>query len=449
LTLFSNLCYNLGYSKQFKEITMKKTLLLSVVASTMIMAGGDIAPVEPVVETPAQVAAASGWDFSGTAKAYYQTDDTSIVDGGSFSGAGAGDLFEQDASAASAGLQLRATNADLFAGIGAGVELSGLATLGLQEDVVSSVMQKANSSENHARGGWISQAYLTYGMGNTSFKVGRQTLPKTLSPFAYSENWNVFHNTFDSLLVVNTDLSDTTLVGAWVKSANYNAMHSDMSMFPDVNDVNDENGIFMLTAQNKSIDGLTLTGTVYYGQDFLTTDPLTILWGDAAYDAGNFGVAAQGGTVMHDAFNNDDIVAFGAKLSGTFMGINAMAAYSNVNDGGLYVEGEPAIAGMFQIGGTTSALYTNTVLNQLVGGMTEIDGNKYVVSANMDALGGNISGAYAYTDSDFADTTNEFDLVYSTNLTDSVNLTAAYVYADNDNLDDSINVVRVVGSYNF
>ncbi len=34
---------------------MKKTLLLSVVASTMIMAGGDIAPVEPVVEAPVEV----------------------------------------------------------------------------------------------------------------------------------------------------------------------------------------------------------------------------------------------------------------------------------------------------------------------------------------------------------------------------------------------------------
>ena len=46
------------YSKKFKEKKMKKTLLLSVVASTMIMAGGDIAPVEPVVEAPAVV---SGW----------------------------------------------------------------------------------------------------------------------------------------------------------------------------------------------------------------------------------------------------------------------------------------------------------------------------------------------------------------------------------------------------
>ena len=53
---------------------MKKTLLLSVVASTMIMAGGSIAPVEPVVEAPV-VAEASGWDFSGQAVVYYQTSD--------------------------------------------------------------------------------------------------------------------------------------------------------------------------------------------------------------------------------------------------------------------------------------------------------------------------------------------------------------------------------------
>jgi len=451
---------------------MKRALLLSVVASTMIMAGGDIEPVAAPV-----VAEESGWDFSGTAKLYYQTDDA-IIDGQSLSGAGTGDLFKQDASAASAGIQLRATNKDLFAGIGAGVEVSGLATLGLQEDVVSNVMQGAGF-EQFFRGGWISQAYLTYGMGNTSFKLGRQTLPKALSPFAYSENWNVFENTYDAALVVNTDLPDTTLVGAYVKSANQNGVFGKewnrsylilslsstgdvsgnnllpghMAAFDDINDQHGENGVWMLTAQNKSIENLTLTGSLYYAQDFITTDPLTILWGDAAYDAGSFGVAVQGGTVMHDAFdkisNKDDIVAFGGKLSGTFMGVNAMLAYSNVNDGGLYDEdGDPLIAGVFNVGGTTSALYTNTVANQLVSNFLEIDADKFVVSANADLLGGNISGAYAYTDSNLADTTNEFDLVYSANLTDSVNLMAAYVYVDNDNF-DGINVLRVVGSYKF
>jgi hypothetical protein len=54
------ICYDYGQSKQNKEFTMKKALLLSVVASTMIMAGGDIEAVE-VVEV-------SNWEWSGTAK---------------------------------------------------------------------------------------------------------------------------------------------------------------------------------------------------------------------------------------------------------------------------------------------------------------------------------------------------------------------------------------------
>ncbi len=73
-----------------------------------------------------------------------------------------------------------------------------------------------NDIDDITDGGWIGEAYLTYGIGNTSIKAGRQTLPKSLSPFAYSENWNVFENTFDALLIVNTDISNTTLVGAWV-----------------------------------------------------------------------------------------------------------------------------------------------------------------------------------------------------------------------------------------
>ena len=109
---------------------MKKTLLLSVVASTMIMAGGDIAPVEPVVETPAAVAAAtpSGWDFNGQAVVYYQTADNW----------GNGSVFDQGPAAANegwakaaAGIQLAAENKNLLGPIGAGFELSGLSSVGL------------------------------------------------------------------------------------------------------------------------------------------------------------------------------------------------------------------------------------------------------------------------------------------------------------------------------
>ncbi|MEJ2497365.1 MAG: hypothetical protein P8Y43_07835, partial [Sulfurovaceae bacterium] len=75
---------------------MKKALLLSVIASTMIMAGGDIAPVEPVVEVEAP--APSGWTFTGQGVVYYQTADEL--------GAGTAprSLFDQDSSSANAGV---------------------------------------------------------------------------------------------------------------------------------------------------------------------------------------------------------------------------------------------------------------------------------------------------------------------------------------------------------
>ncbi|GIT98670.1 hypothetical protein [Sulfurovum sp. TSL1] len=410
---------------------MKKTLLLSVVASTMIMAGGDIAPVEPVVETPAPVA--SGWEFSGNAVVYYQTDDATA----GLSGDGSDDsLFSQGSSAADAGIQLRATNNDVVAGIGAGFAVNGLATLNLENTIVSNTPQGVanggNDVDDFTDGGWISEAYLTYGFGNTGIKAGRQTLPASLSPFAYSENWNVFANTFDAVTVVNTDISNTTIVGGWIAGANTNGWGHTQNL-TDFNSLNDEDGVWMITAQNKSIANLTLTGSYYFGSDMGANDDLNILWGDAAYDAGNFGVAIQGG--MLDAGLPDDMTAFGAKLTGAVSGINLMAAYSTTEDGA-----------MSQLGGTTSVLYTNTIIDQLV--PRQNDEDKFVVGANMDALGGNIAAAYANV-SATADS-DEIDVAYATNLTDSLGLTAAYVFYDVDAPNtDSVNLIRVIANYNF
>ncbi|MBA1420300.1 MAG: hypothetical protein FAF03_05430 [Epsilonproteobacteria bacterium] len=403
---------------------MKKALLLSVVASTMIMAGGDIAPVEPVVEAP--VVETSGWDFGGKGVVYYQTNDTIGI-----SGAATGDLFSQEASAADAGIQLTATNKDLFAGVGAGVTVNGLATLGLENDIVSNVMQ---SVYGNLTGGWIAESYLTYGAGNTMVKVGRQTLPKSLSPMAYSENWNVFENTFDAALIVNSSLPNTTLVGAWVWQQNGNGMHQDMATFGKLNG---DRGVFMLTAQNKSISDVTLTGSYYFASEFAAGNDLSILWGDAAYNAGGFNLGVQAATLMSDAFATDPVI-WGVKVGTTLAGINLGAAYSDVQDTWAH-----------QVGGSTSAVYTTTALDQVKpAANTWTNETKFTLSASAAALGGNITGVFANSENDYSDY-NEFDLVYSTNLTDSINLTAAYVYADLDALSDTINLVRVVGSYKF
>lgn len=440
---------------------MKKTLLLSVVASGFLFAGGDIAPVEPAVVTPAPapVAAATGWKFSGQGVVYYQTDDSAVSSRGlGFGGVNNGNLFDQESSAANAGLQLTATNDDLIAGIGFGAQLNGLGTLGLEEYLVSDVMQVAttptvsgpNLDPSNLNGAYFSQLYLTYGIDNTSFKVGRQELPKALSPFAYSEDWNVFKNTYNAALVVNTDIQDTVLVGAWVRSANMNGMHASMN---DFNSINGNDGVWMLTAQNKSIADLTLTGSYYYmsGVDTsfagltagVLTDSVQVLWADAQYNAGFANIGLQGGTVMLDTAGLKDTNAFGAKISGKLDIVNASLAYSHVN---------ASTAGMFNVGGSTSVLYTDTVLDQ-VNGMNENNSDKYVLSANADVLGGNLAGAYAYTNDKnvLSDNTNEFDLVYSTNITDSISAALAYVYVSDDDINplDNINVIRAVAKYNF
>ena len=411
---------------------MKKTLLLSVVASTMIMAGGDIAPVEPAVQAP--VAAPSGWDFSGQAVVYYQTNDKA-------------DLFKQESSAADAGLQLRAVNKDVVAGIGAGVEVTGLSTLDLEHGVVSNVMQgvgnaaalgNGNDLDDVTDGGWISQMYLTFGAGNTSFKVGRQELPKALSPFAFSEGWNVFKNTFDAALVVNSDLPATTLVGAWVKGANHNGFGAGNNI-TDFNKLNDDRGVFMLTAQNKSVEGVTLTGSWYYANEMAGTEDINILWGDAKFAVAGLNIGLQGGSVMSDAFANDT-VAFGAKVGGTFSGISASVAYSNVDDGD---------AGVFNVGGVKTPLYTQMILNQ---GHIKSDNDTVVVRVGTKALGGNISLAYDMTTDNSAAENDytELDLVYKTKVfNDSTTLLAGYIYADADNAPDAVNYIRVWARYNF
>ncbi|MHB0994665.1 MAG: hypothetical protein ACYC04_09965, partial [Sulfurovum sp.] len=69
----------------------------------------------------------------------------------------------------------------------------------------------------------------------------------------------------------------------------------------------------------------------------------------------------------------------------------------------------------------------------------------------------NFERSHAYTDSSYTDSTNEFDLVYATNLTSSLGLSLAYAYLDTDVVDldndgavgGSANFIRAVARYNF
>jgi len=445
LTLFSFIRYNFAelhmITKRKKK--MKKIVLLSVVASSIIMAGGTIDPIEPVVEAPAEVASTStsNWNFTGQGVLYYQTADNW----------GAGSLFEQgpkDANtgwaAAAAGIQLGAVNKDLFYGIGVGAEISGLSSLRLEKDIVSSLVQSGTGDLNGAE---VTQAYITYGIGNTSLKIGRQQLPKALSPFAFSESWNVFKNTFHAALVVNSDIPDTTLVYAYVTRAN-KSVGTPLSEFTKINKNGDM--VHMLTAQNKSISGLTLTGSWYLAPDMMGDgNDLNAVWGDAKFAIGDYSVAVQGGQISPDTA--DDTTAFGAKVAGNFGMFDASLAYSSVDDGTV----DLANFGT----GVKSPLYTQAILNQ---NAIRRDADSVKATIGAKALGGKFT--LAYITSDLGKTANsslfgtekgegtyqEIELIYKTKITKDITVFTAFINQNDDRqADDSQNFFRVWGRYTF
>lgn len=484
---------------------MKKTLLLSVVASTMIMAGGSIAPVEPVVEAPAPAATASGWDWSGTAKVYYQTmDHENFALGNGPVVGNSEDFFNQNSSAADAGIQLRVKNKDIGGGFGFGAEVTGLSTLGLVDaGVVTASMMSAGTAfaeegtpeemaDDSLSTAYISQAYLTYGIGNTSIKVGRQELPKSLSPFAFSEDWNIFKNTFEAALIVNTDITDTTLVGAYVSRANGSqsvagsivaitatSMH-DLSNWSDVGD----SGTFMLTAQNKSVDGLTITGSFYYAPGFEEDGVINnntyllsgygarfngavlnngqdidamVLWGDLAYNKADFPVTfgAQGGFISADGID-DDTTAYGVKIGGKIAGFALSAAYTGVD----IMDDLPALTVTNFGTGVKSPLYTQQVLNQVFIDGHFGDADTWQIKGVYKGLGGKFIAQYAQTDvSGKDDPFGEFDFIYATKFNTSagdlglkvmwINQSFFAPVAGNESQDDTNNVLRLIASYDF
>ena len=421
---------------------MKKALLLSVIASTMIMAGGDIAPVEPVVEVEAP--APSGWTFTGQGVVYYQTADELGA------GIDARSLTDQDSSSANAGVSLKAENKDIIGGLGAGVKLVGVGTLGLEEDVVSNVMQL--SSAGDLNGGAITELYLTYGIGNTLVKVGRQELPKALSPLAFSESWNVFANTFEAALVVNSDIPNTTLVGAYVRGHNTHT---------DLNDFNagllGDDGAYMLTAAYA--DAFNVTGSAYYLPDVNNSgEDLMALWVDAGFNVSDFNIGVQGGYYTSDAFaGHEDTYAVGAKFGAKLDPVTVGAAVTWVNDGGIGITNLANPYGMFEVNGVfgENALYTCSPLgsNAL---FNFVDATTVSVNGSMALPVGTLIAFADYSDiGDYSPVHNskfyEGAIAYNVVLGD-LDLTAGVVHQniDPDAADDMTNtLVRVVARYNF
>lgn len=154
---------------------------------------------------------------SGDAKLYYGTNN---IDGSQDNPNGAlnGDkLFNQGNSYANTALRIGATG-DLLKNVSFGVTGYAVSTLGLEKNLISNTWTGAHSRTNGVDDkAWMGEAWLATTMGKTTAKVGRMELD---TPFAFSEKWSIVPNTFDAAVLINQDLPDTTLVGAWVGKGN-------------------------------------------------------------------------------------------------------------------------------------------------------------------------------------------------------------------------------------
>ncbi len=456
---------------------MKKTLLLSIAASAVLFAGGDIKEVIIPEEVEVIPCPTSNLKWYGQTVLYYQTREV----GNAIANF---ELFDGDVSAANAGLKLGVVGSNLAdTGIGFGVEIVALGSLGLEKDgdaataaeiaaaaaagfaytggivndFVDATMQTTDVGD--LNGGALTQAYLTYTAGNTTAKVGRMYLPKNLSPFAFSEKWNVFSNSFEAAVLVNTDIADTTLVGAYVTRANG---INNLGAWGDV--AGNDDGAFMLTAVNKSVAGLTLTGTVYFLPEFTPTDDAIVLWGDAKFStkvAGNtINVAAQGGTL--DIGLADATIAYGVKAGGNFAipafgNVALCAAYSGVD---LQTAGNLAVRNVGTFNKTP--LYTQMVANQgqisgaVSGGTADTVMIKGSATYDLPAIGSTtLSVGYGMTTReniggfDINDY-NELDVIAKTKIGNATVL-AAYVATevDDGNGATDADIVRVWAKWNF
>ncbi|HEX5711022.1 MAG TPA: porin [Sulfuricurvum sp.] len=159
---------------------------------------------------------------SGDAKVFYSTNDADTTN--PITGNFDNDLFSKGTSAADTALRIGVTG-DLLKGVSFGATGYAISTLGLENNLVDATWSGAHAARTGTGAGyaevddqaWMGELWIAATAGKTTAKVGRMELD---TPLAFSEKWSIVPNTFDAAVVINQDIPDTTLIGAWVGKGN-------------------------------------------------------------------------------------------------------------------------------------------------------------------------------------------------------------------------------------
>jgi len=411
---------------------------------------------------------------SGDAKLFYSTLDQ-----------GDSDLFDKAGSAADAALNLNVT-ADLvkndLVAISAGAGYTVISTLGLENNLVSGVWGGSHGATAGTKASygksldgakvenadWMTEAWIAATAGKTTAKIGRMELD---TPLVFTETWSIEKNTFEAAVVVNQDIPDTTLVGAYVGNGNGNETLGQnergavttlgLAAGAVVNESGDfttygTNGAYAVGVINNSFKPLTVQA--WY---FDLTSLADAYWLQADLDASTLGVngliaGAQYASVEVKSNNNlgidntDDSSTYAFMLGYEVKDlVTIKVAYSSVDDDGVLGAANTATST------GKSKLYTEAWWNY--GKVTQLDTDSYNVSITSPVQGMFDLGLY-YTDADQDKNSGDNDLtevaVTASKSFGPLDATLAYVYSDVDTPkdhddDETSNMIQAYLTLNF
>ncbi|WP_428739526.1 hypothetical protein [Sulfurimonas sp.] len=386
---------------------------------------------------------------SGDANVFYSTTDAKA---GFAAVTDKDDLFGKDNSAADIGLNFN-ISADLakndIVTLSAGAGYTILTTLGLENNFVSNVWGSAhtatvNSGSNYASaiGGakvenasWMNELWVAATVGNTTAKLGRMALD---TPIAFTETWTIEKNTFEAAVLINQDIPNTTLVGAYV--GNSNGTNAGSINFSETTILGDsaglavggvvnangefatlgKSGAYAIAAINNSFKPLTAQAwyynlpnyaKAYWLQADLACEKVPGLMLGAQYTSGKVGEGDNSGTyAVMAGYEMKDVAT-------------VKVAYSQTSDKG-------ALHGQNIVGSGQSKLYTEAWWNY--GYVTATDTTAYNVTVEGAAAGADLGLYYTYADQDKGAGPSDMTEVTLTagKSFGPLDATLAYVYTD-------------------
>jgi len=384
-----------------KKMKLTKLSLVAALAVSSAFAGGDIAPVEPVVEAPAPVVEAAACNanttVSGKAQAYYYTTDGV-------------DLFNKDSSELGAAVTLDVKH-NITDNISANFTAVGFTNLG---------NKTSGYMEGKETGAYLNVANITATFGSTTLVLGRQLID---SPMFGSFDWLLAPSSYEAYTVVNSAINNVTLVGTYVtKLRPVNGGDN----FVDLTDINDGNHYAFGAVYGAD----ALSASVWYYN--IDAANYTQVYVDGGYNFGAAKVAVQYAATNYDAGLDSSAVA--GKVEFSAANVNLMAAVSNVTD---------AAAGFVERDNFYTSSW-NTFASAIA--VTNEDTLSWKVSASTELSGLNLEASYA----GYGDDGSELDVIAGYDFTKCVSANAIFTSTTaNEANADASNALELIATYKF